>query len=1136
MNAMVDLLSGPTWQHLALALLHTLWQGLAAAVLLWLLLRRIPADRPEARYWTAFSILTGLVLCGLVTWSVLDFQWPTGPASAGSKTCGAAVPAAPAGETPAPPLVLDRSLSSALANGDGAENRPVWLAFLVAGWLAGVALMAARMAWMVGRSRRLARGPEIEDGRVRLLIEGLRQSLGVTRRFRIVETAEEFGPAVLGVLRPILVMPLSMMTGLPPEALRAILAHELAHVRRHDYLLNLVQMVIEAVLFFNPAVWWISRQIRIEREACCDAMAASILGEPLALAEALSLWAERTFARRDLAAAFASSGRHGPRLLLDRVRRILLPGYRPQMPVSPVGFLGFFAAAVMVLCGLSFGTSAALELAAKVLTPAERMERIVETQQQYAPPKAVSPQGKVTLSGKIRTRGGEPVPKNVRANTRTRTNNCTSFVSHGAQSPNFSITAGAGKTWLQFTSEGYAPAIVGPFNGKSGETISGIEVFLDRGFAQTVAIVDEKGKPVEDAKVQGSPFINNGSIGSAYKLRTTDAKGVATFPHAIESNCRFRVRKAGFQPIEATLPVKPQQPLTLTLAHAQPLQGIVLSSAGQPVDGAEIRQYAKFALVGNMLGKRGPVMAVTNAKGRFVLDELEDGVTYALLIVTKEQGWHLVREVTAKQNDLRIEIGPELIVSGTIHGDLGKLTKKNGKPVITYGQCVSFLSHRSENCQGGSTPVEAIDGGGKFTIRGLLPGEVTITAADHIVRTTVEPSAPRQQVTIDLTKPVTQLAQRQIVMRFATPDDAIPPEGTIQVYVLDSVDACGPQSKIVPLEKGEARFEAYAPGPLIYKPKGLLGYWFEAVHTPRIEPGEAPLEITVPVVPAGAIAGQVLNSDGTPAIENISMGVTGKYVSPTATRYGGFVQENINDDAKGRFFASPLPLGGTFTVTVQRGHTVQVSSPIQLDATHPMVKLTLRLPPTAAVEGQVLDPDRRPMARFAFSLGFSPPKGRGEKSWGGNLATDREGRFRIADLGVGVGKYSLTSNPRRDYRLLRVPLPLDGKPVTVQLQRGLVLEGQLVDDATGRPIMDAEMTARPSPFQPGDFVYNAEDLTDEGGRFRFSNLDDRQYRISNRSGLQSAQPGEPTSMPGKKPIILRVTVPEGSPLKPQPNT
>ena len=134
--------------------------------------------------------------------------------------------------------------------------------------------------------------------RIRQWTDELRGLLRVTRSLRIVEAAEGFGPAVFGLVRPVLALPILMMTGLPPEVVRAVLAHELAHIRRHDYWFNLVQMAIEAVLFFNPAVWWISRQIRIDREACCDAMAARLLGRPGALAEALSLWAGRVHARK----------------------------------------------------------------------------------------------------------------------------------------------------------------------------------------------------------------------------------------------------------------------------------------------------------------------------------------------------------------------------------------------------------------------------------------------------------------------------------------------------------------------------------------------------------------------------------------------------------------------------------------------------------------------------------------------------------------------------------------------------------------------------------------------------------------------------------------------------------------------
>ena len=100
-----------------------------------------------------------------------------------------------------------------------------------------------------------------------------------------------------------------MVSGIPADDLQAILVHELAHIRRYDYLVNFLQMVVEALLFFNPAVWWISRQIRIEREACCDAAGVLWTGHRHKYAEVLVAWAQRT------------DGRTGPGRRLRREHR-----------------------------------------------------------------------------------------------------------------------------------------------------------------------------------------------------------------------------------------------------------------------------------------------------------------------------------------------------------------------------------------------------------------------------------------------------------------------------------------------------------------------------------------------------------------------------------------------------------------------------------------------------------------------------------------------------------------------------------------------------------------------------------------------------------------------------------------------
>ena len=85
-----------------------------------------------------------------------------------------------------------------------------------------------------------------------------------------------------------MLLPMSALAGLSPLQVEAILAHELAHIRRHDYLVNLLQTLLETLLFYHPAVWWLSRQIRIEREHCCDDLAVSLCGDPVVYARALA--------------------------------------------------------------------------------------------------------------------------------------------------------------------------------------------------------------------------------------------------------------------------------------------------------------------------------------------------------------------------------------------------------------------------------------------------------------------------------------------------------------------------------------------------------------------------------------------------------------------------------------------------------------------------------------------------------------------------------------------------------------------------------------------------------------------------------------------------------------------------------
>jgi beta-lactamase regulating signal transducer with metallopeptidase domain len=145
-------------------------------------------------------------------------------------------------------------------------------------------------------------------------------------------------PTVVGWLRPVILMPVGALAGLPAEQVEALLLHELAHIRRADYLVNLLQSAAEALLFYHPAVWWISGHIRAEREACCDDMAVAVTGDVLAYAQTLAnLEASRTVPMR---AALAANGGS----LANRIARLL--GHSRHVPRT---FSVFEAAAAAVL-------------------------------------------------------------------------------------------------------------------------------------------------------------------------------------------------------------------------------------------------------------------------------------------------------------------------------------------------------------------------------------------------------------------------------------------------------------------------------------------------------------------------------------------------------------------------------------------------------------------------------------------------------------------------------------------------------------------------------------------------------------------------------------------------------------------
>ncbi len=180
----------------------------------------------------------------------------------------------------------------------------------------GVALFATRLLLGLIRLHRWrADGVPVDSEPWRSMVQRLSQRLQLPRQVPLCLSQHTTVPAVMGVLRPVILLPASMLSGFTAAEVESILAHELAHIRRHDYLVHLLQSLVETLFFYHPAVWWISQQIRVEREHCCDDLAVAVCGDPLVLANALSRLEDH---RNRTELAIAASGG----TLLHRIRRI----------------------------------------------------------------------------------------------------------------------------------------------------------------------------------------------------------------------------------------------------------------------------------------------------------------------------------------------------------------------------------------------------------------------------------------------------------------------------------------------------------------------------------------------------------------------------------------------------------------------------------------------------------------------------------------------------------------------------------------------------------------------------------------------------------------------------------------------
>ncbi len=346
------LANSPQWTAAGWTMLHLVWVGAVIGVLAVLSRRLLRSAGPEVRHTAALAWL--VVVAGS---PVMIFVCVFEPGLPGASGLSAAVSSSErvSGDVL---LIREGTIQARAAFGGDAEIETIdisqWrlasaVRYLPAFWLTGSLLAQLMLATGLIGVRRLRRSARmIESGDIPRRLRALANSLRIARSVGVGVCDRLAVPVLLGIIRPIILLPPAALSGWTIEQLEMVLLHELAHLRRWDNLINILQRVVESLLFFHPVVWWLSGWLRLEREVCCDRLVVGRLGEPVAYAEMLVALAESNHRERAAVVAMAD------RQVLIRIRRLLNIEDRSMKLTMPegIGLLGALIVGTLLVFGL----------------------------------------------------------------------------------------------------------------------------------------------------------------------------------------------------------------------------------------------------------------------------------------------------------------------------------------------------------------------------------------------------------------------------------------------------------------------------------------------------------------------------------------------------------------------------------------------------------------------------------------------------------------------------------------------------------------------------------------------------------------------------------------------------------------
>ena len=657
-------MGSPLWIAAGWTMFHFFWVGAAIGLSGLLGRRALRGVRPEVRYVLALTILAAMTVAPAAIFAWV-YERPRGSSPIRTTSASQALlPERPMLEHHSIPLLAAQSPSPAAPRRQWQSPVNTLVGFLPWLWLAGSPVTFVLLACgLVGAERFKRQSRMIESGEIPLLCQRLARALSISRRVAVGVCDHLAAAVLIGILRPVILLPPAALNGWTIEQLEMVLWHELAHLRRWDNLINLIQRIVESLLFFHPAVWWVSAWARLEREYCCDLIVVQRTGRPRAYVETLAALAGAPAPRRrPLALALAESQ------VVVRIRRILeCHEHYMDMKLSPLSVGG---AAALVL-GPIFVVGAYAWRPDQVPADGQGSTTVVVQAQAEKSASAFPrrPRAKTEAYGKAVVRTRRPNEPEWKPGFVPRT---VPIRVQGQATDEQGKPIGRAMIFL-FSSGMIGTKLV----GQATTDKQGNYVIAE---SQLSVVTAHNNIVLPDEITPYAPFVVCG-IAPGMGLAWSRTQSI------------YALAEPNPDDVQQRLPLGEPVDVSLAFPKASSLAGRVTDEDGQPVAGCKVEidfadllddngQETSNLLTGVWRYLPGSIgLTLTDGEGRFVLDRLPNRATFHLAIQRPEFDLTYLSVYAATVDGLKIPVGQKLV--GGLNGPLPHVIK-TGNLEITF--------------------------------------------------------------------------------------------------------------------------------------------------------------------------------------------------------------------------------------------------------------------------------------------------------------------------------------------------------------------------------------------------------------------------------------------------------------------